>query len=95
LPEATAARELREETGMTAASWERLPGFCMSPGILNEQMEVFIARGLTAGRADREPGEIIDNYLVSWDEALAMCRDGRIEDAKTLAAILRFQLTRP
>ena len=91
---ATAQRELTEETGFEAAQWEQLPGFCMSPGILNEQMDVFVARGLTPGSARREPGELIHNLIVTWDEALAMCRDGRIEDAKTLAAFFRYELSR-
>lgn len=90
---ATAQRELAEETGFEAAQWEQLPGFCMSPGILNEQMDVFVARGLAPGSARREPGELIHNLIVTWDEALAMCRDGRIEDAKTLAALFRYELS--
>ena len=35
-----------------------------------------------------EPGEIIEPRVVAWSDALAMCRDGRIEDAKTVAALL-------
>src|SRR5262245_13434730 len=48
-PAATAARELAEETGYCAASVEKLREFTMSPGILNERMHLFLARGLQPG----------------------------------------------
>jgi len=94
-PATTAIRELKEETGFTAAHWRELPGFFMSPGILNERMHVFVAEGLTAGDPAREAGENIDNLIVPWDEALAMIDRGEIEDAKTIAALLMWERLRP
>jgi len=41
-----------------------------------------------AGPQALEPGEQIRTRVVSWSEAVAMCLDGRIEDAKSIAAIL-------
>jgi hypothetical protein len=35
-----------------------------------------------------EPGEQITTRLVAWDDAVAMCRAGIIDDAKTVAGIL-------
>jgi ADP-ribose pyrophosphatase len=93
-PATTAIRELKEETGFTAARWRELPGFFMSPGILNERMHVFVAEGLTAGDPAREAGENIDNLIVQWDEALAMIDRGEIEDAKTIAALLMWDRVR-
>jgi ADP-ribose pyrophosphatase len=87
-PHETAPRELREETGFTAAKWTELPGFYMSPGILCERMYVFVAEELTEGDPERESGEAIDNLIVPWVEALAMIDRGEIEDAKTVAALL-------
>lgn len=94
-PAETAIRELREETGYTAARWHKLPPFFMSPGILNERMHLFVAEGLTAGATAREPGEDIDNLIVPWAEALAMVERGDIEDAKTLVGILQWERLRP
>lgn len=94
-PAETAIRELREETGYTAARWHKLPSFFMSPGILNERMHLFVAEGLTAGATAREPGEDIDNLIVPWPEALAMVERGDIEDAKTLVGILQWERLRP
>ncbi len=82
-----AARELAEETGYRAGRLEPLGGLWMSPGILRERMHLFLARELEPGPQALEPGEQIENRVVAWSEALAMCRDGRIEDAKTVAAL--------
>jgi ADP-ribose pyrophosphatase len=89
-PAATAARELTEETGYTAARLEPLTELLMSPGILHERMHVFVATGLSPGEPQLEAGEEIEPVLVAWDEALAMVDDGRIEDAKTVAALLLY-----
>ena len=86
--EEAAARELAEETGYRAASLEPIGGLWMSPGILRERMHLFVASGLQPGPQALEPGEIIQPRVVAWSEAVAMCRDGRIEDAKTVAALL-------
>ena len=94
LPHVTAQRELREETGYSATQWQELPGFFMSPGILCERMHVFVATGLKAGDPEREEGEQIDNLIVPWNEALAMIERGEIEDAKTICAVLAWELRR-
>jgi folate-binding protein YgfZ len=85
---AAAARELAEETGYRAGTIEASGSFWMSPGILRERMHLFVARDLVAGPQALEPGEQIRTREVGWDEAVAMCLDGRIEDAKTIAGIL-------
>jgi ADP-ribose pyrophosphatase len=92
--EITARRELAEETGYTAARLEPLACMLMSPGILDERMHVFVASDLAAGAPAREPEEEIETLLVSWDEALAMVEDGRIQDAKTIAALLLYDRRR-
>jgi ADP-ribose pyrophosphatase len=51
-------------------------------------MHLFIARDLEPGPQALEPGEQISVRVVTWSEAVAMCLDGRIEDAKTVAGIL-------
>jgi ADP-ribose pyrophosphatase len=83
-----ARRELAEETGYRAGRIEAAGSFWMSPGILRERMHLFVASELTAGPQALEPGEQITTRLVPWDEAVAMCRDGRIDDAKTIAGLL-------
>jgi ADP-ribose pyrophosphatase len=92
--EEAARRELAEETGYRAGRLEGAGELWMSPGILRERMHLFIARDLVAGPQALEPGERIRPQVVAWDEAVAMCLDGRIEDAKTVAGILLTELRR-
>jgi ADP-ribose pyrophosphatase len=93
-PSETAQRELREETGYTADKLTPVAAFYLSPGIVDEKMHVFAAEGLTAGEAAREPGEEIENLIVPWQEALQMIVMGRIQDAKTIAALLLYDRLR-
>lgn len=83
-----ARRELLEETGYRAGRIEGLGSFWMSPGILRERMHLFVAGDLRPGPQALEPGEEITTRVVPWDDAVAMCLDGRIDDAKTIAGIL-------
>jgi ADP-ribose pyrophosphatase len=92
--EITAERELAEETGYNAGRLEAIAQMLMSPGILNERMYVFVASGLSAGVAAPEAEEEIETLLVSWDEALAMIDNGRIQDAKTIGALLLYDRLR-
>jgi ADP-ribose pyrophosphatase len=87
-PEVAAHRELAEETGYRAERIERLRAFYPSPGILDEKMVLFLATGLTPGPPRREPGEQIQNLIVSWKQALEMVDSGSIQDAKTLIGLL-------
>ncbi len=89
-PAVTAERELQEETGYRAERLRQIHTFYLSPGVLDERMHLFVAEGLTAGPAQREPNEEIDNLLVSWSEAIEMALDGRIHDAKTLVGLLYY-----
>ena len=90
-PLATATRELVEETGYRAGNMKHLLTFCMSPGILDEKMHLFLATALTAGEMALEQGEDIDPFACSWDEALSMVQSGEIRDAKTLVGLLYYE----
>jgi len=85
---AAAHRELAEETGYRAGRMEPAGAFWMSPGILHERMHLFVASELVPGPQALEPGEQIRTRELPWAEALALCHDGRIDDAKTIAALL-------
>ncbi len=84
-----AGRELIEETGYKAATLEAFGRFYTTPGMTNEVMHVFVARGLTHVGQDLDDGEHIEVDEVSADEALAMIDDGRLMDAKSVIPILR------
>jgi ADP-ribose pyrophosphatase len=84
----TAKRELLEETGYSAAEWRRLGVIHTAIGYTDESIELFLARGLTEGTRKLDAGEFLETLRVPFDEAIAMIRDGRITDAKTVAALL-------
>jgi ADP-ribose pyrophosphatase len=90
-PEVCAPRELIEETGYRAARMRKLLSFFSSPGICTERMHVFVAEGLEHVGQDLDEGERIDVEPVALSEALRMVRDNRIEDAKSVAALLYYQ----
>ena len=93
-PVACALRELAEETGYRAVRLEPLMTLYPSPGILSERLQVYLAEGLEPGEPNREPGEQMETVLVPIEEALAMVRDDRITDAKTVAALLYWSAFR-
>lgn len=89
-PEEMARLELLEETGYRASEFLPIHQFAMSPGILDERMHFYVAKGLTSGQAEREPGEQIDNRIVSWSDVDRLLRNHEIIDAKTLVALLWY-----
>ena len=88
-PAACGRRELAEETGLTAADLSSLGVFHSSPGVFDEVIHLFLARGLAQGQASPERYEEIEAVRLPLDEARRMARDGRISDGKTIAALFR------
>jgi ADP-ribose pyrophosphatase len=84
----TAKRELLEETGYVAAQWSRIGVIHTAIAYTNEAIEIFVARGLTLKQQKLDAGEFLEVFSLPFGEALAMVRDGRITDAKTVSALL-------
>ena len=91
-PADCARRELREETGITAARLIPLGTVCSSPGVFDEVIHLFAATGISQGEAQPEADEEIELLRLPLAEVLQMALDGRISDAKTLAALFRWEL---
>jgi len=89
-PEQAAHRELIEETGYKAGVMRELHGFYLSQGILDERMHLYVATDLVAVGASREPGEEIENLVVSWQEAMQLVESRKIQDAKTISGLLLY-----
>lgn len=87
-PDRTAERELLEETGYSAGRIRRLREWYVSPGVMNERMYLYLCEDLRPGPVRPELDEDLETVIVAWGEAMAMAHDGRIEDAKTLLALL-------
>jgi 8-oxo-dGTP pyrophosphatase MutT (NUDIX family) len=91
---AGAQRELREETGLEAATWREIARLDLSNSVTDERAVLYVATDLTQGEASPEPSEAIEVRWVPFDEALAMTLDGRITDSMSVVAIQRVALDR-
>lgn len=88
---ACAQRELHEETGYRAAEWARAGVLHPVISYSTEFIEVWFARGLTAGERQLDAGEFLDVATATPAELLQWSRDGRLTDAKTLTGLLWLQ----
>ena len=83
-----AKRELAEETGYTASKWKRLVSWWPSPGYVSEKMHLFLATGLTEGKATPMDDERIQMRWFKRKELDKLIGSGKIEDGKTILAFL-------
>ncbi len=87
---ASAQRELKEETGLTAKHWREVLQLDTSNSVTDEFGIVFHARGLTPGHTQFDETEDISVRRLPFKEALAMTCDGEITDAISVATILHY-----
>ena len=83
-----AQRELQEETGYRAAQWAHAGVLHPVISYSTEFIDIWFARGLTAGVRSLDPGEFLDVFTATPVELLQWCREGLVTDAKTLTAAL-------
>ncbi len=86
-PEATAARELAEETGWRCERLAELIRLYPAVGVSDEELIIYRAEGLGRGQAAPEPGELMSAEAVPLAQLAALARAGEICDAKTLIAL--------
>ena len=89
-PERTAARELREETGLVARELVHVASTSGAPGFTSELTRVFWASGLERGEAAPDPDEFVDVVWLPVDDVVAAIRAGAITDAKTICGVLAW-----
>ena len=90
-PLACAKRELIEETGFSAEDWITLGEITPLPAYSDERIHIFGATNLTHRKQHLDPDEILDVHEVSFDDALNMVRDNRIQDAKNHFGVIPGQ----
>lgn len=85
---ATAVRELREETGFEAQTWECLGSFYNSPGYSSQATTLYLASGLTPGeRAPAGIEEVASEVVVMpLDDAMNLLGDGKVLDMTSALA---------
>ena len=90
-PLATARRELREEAGYTAGTWQHLGTVHPEIGYSTEAIEIYVATDLAHVGAQLDEGEFLDVVLMTEDELLAAFDAGLVTDGKTVAALFAWQ----
>ena len=91
-PELAAARELSEETGLTAGRLQYLGANYTSPGYSEEVLHIYLARDLHRGAAHLDPGEFLNVERHPLEELVQMALNGELCDGKTTVALLKTQL---
>lgn len=87
-PADCAARELKEETGYSAAKLEKILELYPAPAFADEILHIYLATGLSCGEIEPDEDEFISAKAYPLEEALKMIDEGIICDAKTVAGIL-------
>lgn len=85
-----AKREAREELGIVAAQWEPLGQLFEVPSIMNSPVELFYAHGIEHVEPSGEETEAIELVRIPETVAFRAAANGQINDAVTLAALLRY-----
>ena len=93
-PLETAKRELQEEAGLAAGTWQFLGRVHTSNCFVNEVCHVYLATDLSEVGARPDPEEVLQAQRVPFDRAIEMTRDGSITDAITIAGLFWARLKR-
>ena len=95
-PHLSAARELKEEAGLSASDWRVLVDVVSAPGFSDESVRVYLATGLSdVGRPDAHDEEA--DLVVRWfslEDAVQMAMAGEIVNAITVSGILAAHAAR-
>lgn len=91
LPEVCAKRELEEETGYTCSQLTLLTSFYTSPGFANEYIYLYEASKLSTGHRQLDQDEFMEVVEVSLEEAERLVAEQKIDDAKTMYAVLYWK----
>lgn len=89
-PEEAAIRELREEVGAICDKITFLGKIYPSPGYCNEIIYLYVAEEFSISTQLLDDGEFVRVEKVKFTDALEMINSGKIVDAKTIIAILKY-----
>ena len=91
-PAAGALRELKEETGAVPNTFLPLGRIIPAPGCYGEVLHLFLAKGLHMEEQHLDPDEFLNVERIPFNEMVHRCLNGEIEDAKTVAAVLKAKV---
>lgn len=91
-PLAAARRELEEETGARAGRWTDLGRLYVSPGFCDEAIHLYLARELSFVPSHPDEDEFLAVERIPLSQLAEMAMDGRMEDGKSVAGVLKTVL---
>lgn len=86
-----AARELEEETGYRSDELEWLITIRTTVAFCNEKIDIYMAKNLIRTEQHLDEDEFINVEAYSIEELTQMIMEGKIEDSKTIAAIMCYK----
>ena len=87
-----AKRELSEETGLEAEKWTYLGSMLVSPGFCSERLHMYLAQDLKRTGQHLDEDEFLNVEVMPFGKLVEQVMDGTIEDAKTVAAVLKTKI---
>ena len=91
-PTKTAAtRELEEETGFRSDNLEWLMTIRTTVAFCNEKIDIYVAHNLVESRQNLDENEFINVQAYTVDELCHMIYEGKIEDSKTICAVMTYK----
>lgn len=86
-----AARELEEETGYKTDNLELLITVATTVAFCNEKIDIYLARDLKPARQHLDENEFLDVFEYDINDLIQMIFDRKIQDSKTMAALLAYK----
>lgn len=90
-----AMRELEEETGYVCTQVEPLVSIFTTVAFCNEKIDIYVAKDLKPGHQHLDEDEFINVEAYSVEELTQMILAGKIQDSKTICAILSYAAKYP
>ena len=86
-----AARELEEETGYKSNDLELLITVATTVAFCNEKIDIYLARNLIQSKQNLDEDEYVEVEEYTVDELTDMIYAGKINDSKTISAIMAYK----
>ena len=86
-----AGRELEEETGYRSDDLEWLITIRTTVAFCNEKIDIYVAENLIKSHQHLDEDEFINVEAYSVEELSRMILEGKIEDSKTISAIMSYK----
>lgn len=91
-PLETARRELKEETGLLAETYDPIVEMHLSNSATDEWGIIYLATGLSRGEASPEDTEDISAKKMKLEDVFVEVETGKITDSLTVAAIYKMMV---